>query len=73
MKVPNANVTWTEGGLLKHKHADVGVAVAIPGGLITPIVRQAEHKTLMEISSEMRDYATRARFLTSLQAERRTQ
>jgi pyruvate dehydrogenase E2 component (dihydrolipoamide acetyltransferase) len=61
MKVPDANVTWTEGGLLKHKHADVGVAVSIPGGLITPIVRKAEHKSLIEISNEMKDYATRAR------------
>ena len=61
MKVPDANVTWTEGGLLKHKRADVGVAVSIPGGLITPIVRKAEHKTLIEISSEMKDYAARAR------------
>jgi pyruvate dehydrogenase E2 component (dihydrolipoamide acetyltransferase) len=61
MKVPDANVTWTEGGMLKHKHADVGVAVSIPGGLITPIVRKAEHKSLIEISSEMRDYAARAR------------
>ena len=61
MKVPDANVTWTESGMLKHKHADVGVAVSIPGGLITPIVRQAEHKSLIEISSEMKDYAARAR------------
>ena len=61
MKVPDANVTWTEGGMLKHKHADVGVAVSIPGGLITPIVRKAEHKTLIEISSEMKDYVARAR------------
>ena len=61
MKVPTANVTWTEAALLKHKHADVGVAVSIPGGLITPIVRQAEHKSLIEISNEMKDYAARAR------------
>ena len=61
MKVPDANVTWTESGMLKHKHADVGVAVSIPGGLITPIVRQAEHKSLIEISNEMKDYAARAR------------
>ena len=46
MAVPDANVTWTEGGMLKHKHADVGVAVSIPGGLITPVVRHAETKTL---------------------------
>ena len=43
-RVPDANVTWTEGGMLKHKHSDIGVAVAIPGGLITPIVRKAETK-----------------------------
>ena len=35
-RIPDANVTWTEGGMLKHKHSDIGVAVAIPGGLITP-------------------------------------
>ena len=61
MHVPDANVTWTEGGLLKHKHADVGVAVAITGGLITPIVRQADTKSLSVISNEMKDYAARAR------------
>jgi pyruvate dehydrogenase E2 component (dihydrolipoamide acetyltransferase) len=59
--VPDANVTWTEGGMLKHKHADVGVAVAIPGGLITPVVRKAEEKTLSAISNEMRELAGRAR------------
>ncbi len=61
MRVPDANVTWTEAGLLKHKHADVGVAVAIPGGLVTPIVRQADLKGLAAISAEMKDFATRAR------------
>ena len=60
-KVPDANVSWTEGGMLKHKHSDVGVAVAMPNGLITPIVRAAESKTLSAISNEMRDLATRAR------------
>jgi pyruvate dehydrogenase E2 component (dihydrolipoamide acetyltransferase) len=40
--VPDANVSWTDEAMVKHKHADVGVAVSIPGGLITPIVRQAE-------------------------------
>ncbi len=59
--VPDANVTWTEGGMLKHKHSDVGVAVAIPGGLITPVVRQAETKSLSAISNEMKDLAARAR------------
>jgi pyruvate dehydrogenase E2 component (dihydrolipoamide acetyltransferase) len=60
-RVPNANVTWTEGGMLKHKHSDIGVAVSIPGGLITPIVRHAEAKSLSVISNEMKDYAARAR------------
>ena len=60
MRVPDANVTWTEGGMLKHKHADVGVAVAIHGGLITPIVRQADVKSLSLISNEMKDFAARA-------------
>jgi pyruvate dehydrogenase E2 component (dihydrolipoamide acetyltransferase) len=60
-RVPDANVTWTEGGMLKHKHSDIGVAVAIPGGLITPIVRHAEMKSLSVISNEMKDYAARAR------------
>ena len=60
-RVPDANVTWTEGGMLKHKHSDVGVAVAIPGGLITPVVRKAESKSLSAISGEMKDYAARAR------------
>jgi pyruvate dehydrogenase E2 component (dihydrolipoamide acetyltransferase) len=61
MRVPDANVTWTEAGMLKHKHADVGVAVAIPGGLITPIIRKAELKTLTQVSAEMKDFVARAR------------
>src|SRR5262249_37561592 len=61
IKVPEANVTWTETGMLKHKHADIGVAVAIPGGLITPVIRKAETKSLIAISAEMKDYAARAR------------
>ena len=60
-KIPNCNVSWTEGGMLKHKHSDIGVAVAMPGGLITPIIRQAETKTLSAISNEMKDFAARAR------------
>ncbi len=59
--VPDANATWTESAMLKHKHADVGVAVAIPGGLITPIIRAAEAKTLSVISREMKDFSARAR------------
>jgi pyruvate dehydrogenase E2 component (dihydrolipoamide acetyltransferase) len=60
-RVPDANVSWTEGGMLKHKHSDIGVAVAMPNGLITPIVRTAETKSLAAISNEMRDFAIRAR------------
>jgi pyruvate dehydrogenase E2 component (dihydrolipoamide acetyltransferase) len=60
-RVPNTNVSWTETGMLKHVHSDVGVAVAMPGGLITPIIRKSEIKSLSAISSEMKDFATRAR------------
>jgi pyruvate dehydrogenase E2 component (dihydrolipoamide acetyltransferase) len=60
-RIPDANVSWTESGMLKHKHSDVGVAVAMPGGLITPIIRQAELKSLSIISNEMKDFAVRAR------------
>ncbi|HWZ39252.1 MAG TPA: pyruvate dehydrogenase complex dihydrolipoamide acetyltransferase [Bradyrhizobium sp.] len=60
-KIPNCNVSWTEGGMVKHKHSDIGVAVAMPGGLITPIIRKAETKTLSTISNEMKDFAARAR------------
>ncbi len=59
--VPDANVTWTEEALLRHRRADVGVAVAIPGGLITPVVRGVEGKSLSAISAEVKDFATRAR------------
>jgi len=61
IRVPDANATWTEAAMLKHQHADVGVAVAIPSGLITPVIRQAEMKTLSMISNEMKDYAARAK------------
>ncbi|MBB3352423.1 pyruvate dehydrogenase E2 component (dihydrolipoamide acetyltransferase) [Rhizobium sp. BK049] len=59
--VPDANVSWTDNNMIKHKHADVGVAVSIPGGLITPIIRKAEQKTLSVISNEMRDLGKRAK------------
>src|SRR5205814_4279245 len=60
-RIPNCNVSWTVGGMVKHKHSDIGVAVAMPGGLITPIIRKAETKTLSAISGEMKDFAARAR------------
>jgi pyruvate dehydrogenase E2 component (dihydrolipoamide acetyltransferase) len=59
--VPGANATWTAEGMLRHRHSDVGVAVAVEGGLFTPIIRHAELKTLGEISNEMKDLAGRAR------------
>ncbi len=59
--VPDANVSWTESAMVKHKHSDVGVAVSIPGGLITPIIRKAEQKSLSTISNEMKDYGKRAK------------
>ncbi|MFM9938807.1 MAG: pyruvate dehydrogenase complex dihydrolipoamide acetyltransferase [Hyphomicrobiaceae bacterium] len=59
--VPAANATWTEGGMLRHRHSDVGVAVAVEGGLFTPVIKHAELKTLGEISNEMKDLAERAR------------
>ncbi|MDX2234322.1 MAG: pyruvate dehydrogenase complex dihydrolipoamide acetyltransferase [Hyphomonadaceae bacterium] len=60
-KIPEANVSWTEAAMLRHKHSDIGVAVALPFGLITPIIRQAELKSLSAISNEMKDLAARAR------------
>ncbi|MBL8791583.1 MAG: pyruvate dehydrogenase complex dihydrolipoamide acetyltransferase [Rhizobiales bacterium] len=61
IKVPDANVSWTESAMVRHKHADIGIAVSIPGGLITPVIRKAETKGLAQISTEMKDYAKRAR------------
>jgi pyruvate dehydrogenase E2 component (dihydrolipoamide acetyltransferase) len=60
-RVPDANVTWTDSAMLKHKASDVGVAVAIPGGLITPVIRNAHLKSVSVISAEMKDFAARAR------------
>ncbi len=60
-KIPESNVSWTEAAMLRHKHSDIGVAVALPFGLITPIIRQAELKTLSAISNEMKDLAARAK------------
>ncbi|MBM3557976.1 MAG: pyruvate dehydrogenase complex dihydrolipoamide acetyltransferase, partial [Alphaproteobacteria bacterium] len=60
-KVPTANAAWTEDGIRLYKSADVSVAVAIDGGLITPIIRAAETKGLAQISAEMKDLAARAK------------
>lgn len=61
IKVPEVNSSWTDTALLRHKHADVGVAVALDFGLITPIVAKAETKGLAEISREVKDLAERAK------------
>ena len=61
MAVPKANASWTSTDRLLHKHADIGVAVAVEDGLFTPIVRRAEEKTLSAISNEVKDLAARAR------------
>lgn len=60
-KVPAANATWTDEGMLRHRNSDIGVAVAVEGGLFVPVLRHVEVKTLSEISNEMRDLADRAR------------
>jgi pyruvate dehydrogenase E2 component (dihydrolipoamide acetyltransferase) len=60
-RVPEANASYTPDGIAMHHHADVAVAVAIDGGLITPIVRAAETKGLAQIAREMKDLAERAR------------
>jgi pyruvate dehydrogenase E2 component (dihydrolipoamide acetyltransferase) len=60
-QVPDANASFTPDGIARHHNADVAVAVAIDGGLITPIVHQAENKGLSVISTEMKDLASRAR------------
>ncbi len=61
MQVPAANAAWTEQAVRLYQSADISVAVAIPAGLITPIVRGAERKGLAAISNEMKDLAQRAR------------
>ena len=59
--VPMANASWTSNARVKHKHSDVGVAVAVDDGLFTPVVRKAEEKSLSQISAEVKDLAYRAR------------
>ena len=60
-RVPAANAVWAGDRILRFKHSDIGVAVAIDGGLITPVVRNAEQKSLSAISNEMKELAARAR------------
>jgi pyruvate dehydrogenase E2 component (dihydrolipoamide acetyltransferase) len=68
-QVPDANVTWADEGILRHRSCDVGVAVAVEGGLFTPVMRAAETKSLSQISKEMKDLVARARARKLLPAE----
>ena len=61
MKVPEANASYSPEGIAMHHHADIAMAVAVPGGLITPIIRAAETKGLAQIATEAKDLAERAR------------
>jgi pyruvate dehydrogenase E2 component (dihydrolipoamide acetyltransferase) len=61
VKFPAANVSWTDDALLQYERADVSVAVATPNGLITPIIKDAAHKSLKDISNEMKSLASKAR------------
>jgi pyruvate dehydrogenase E2 component (dihydrolipoamide acetyltransferase) len=60
-QVPLANVTWNETNIIQYHTSDIGVAVAVEGGLFTPVIRSAETKSLSAISNEMKDLAARAR------------
>jgi pyruvate dehydrogenase E2 component (dihydrolipoamide acetyltransferase) len=60
-RVPAANAVWAGDRILRFKQCDIGVAVAMEGGLITPIIRNAETKSISAISTEMKELATRAR------------
>ena len=60
-RVPMANATWAGDSILYHKRSDVAVAVAVPGGLFTPVVKSCDTKTLREISEEVKDLAGRAK------------
>jgi len=61
LDVPEANASWTESGTLRHKHAHVSLAVSVEGGLITPVIRYAERKSVVDISGELKELAGRAR------------
>jgi pyruvate dehydrogenase E2 component (dihydrolipoamide acetyltransferase) len=60
-RVPAANAVWAEDRILRFQRSDVGVAVAIEGGVVTPVIRSAESKSLLDISAEMKDLSARAR------------
>jgi pyruvate dehydrogenase E2 component (dihydrolipoamide acetyltransferase) len=59
--VPRANAVWAEDSILQFNRADIGVAIAVDGGLVTPVLRNADTKSLWDISSQVKDFAARAR------------
>nr|MBA2917420.1 pyruvate dehydrogenase complex dihydrolipoamide acetyltransferase [Candidatus Liberibacter asiaticus] len=61
IQVPEANVSWTTNAMIRHKHIDISVAVSIPGGIVTPIIRQADQKSILDISLEVKQLAQRAK------------
>jgi pyruvate dehydrogenase E2 component (dihydrolipoamide acetyltransferase) len=61
LRIPAANAVWAQDRILRFTHADIGIAVALEGGLITPVIRNADTKSLTTISNEIRDLAERAR------------
>jgi pyruvate dehydrogenase E2 component (dihydrolipoamide acetyltransferase) len=60
-RVPDANAQFTSDAILVHRRVDISVAVAVPDGLVTPVVRDADGKSVLEIAAEVRDLASRAR------------
>jgi pyruvate dehydrogenase E2 component (dihydrolipoamide acetyltransferase) len=60
-EVPSANASWSDDAIMLYNNIDVSVAVAIDGGLITPVIRNADQKDILKISSEMKELAKRAR------------
>jgi pyruvate dehydrogenase E2 component (dihydrolipoamide acetyltransferase) len=60
-QVPEANASWSDEGIRRHRAVNVSVAVAVEGGLFTPVVRSAESKSLGQIAAEIKDLAARAR------------
>ncbi len=60
-RVPDANVSWSDGSIVRHGRVDLGIAVSIPDGLITPVIRNADQKGLITIANEIRELAARAK------------
>jgi pyruvate dehydrogenase E2 component (dihydrolipoamide acetyltransferase) len=60
-RIPDANVSWSAEGIVKHGRVDVGIAVSLPDGLITPVIRNADQKSLGTLSAEIKELAERAR------------